>query len=83
MFYNKCISCGRFTHNVINCPRIHFVKKDGYKLAKFKVNLDKYIREQIPKLKRALLKCNWKRMFGSGQLLKDASIFANNGSLVN
>ena len=24
---NKCIVCGRFTHNVAECPKIHLIRK--------------------------------------------------------
>ena len=27
-FVQKCLSCDRYTHNVIDCPRIHFIRKD-------------------------------------------------------
>ena len=26
-FENKCLGCGKLSHNVINCSRIHFVPK--------------------------------------------------------
>lgn len=32
-FIHKCISCDRYSHNVINCPRIHFIRRDIKKLA--------------------------------------------------
>ena len=60
LFENKCVSCGRYTHNVIDCPRIHLVKKDGYKIAQQKLELDKFRSTQNKKIDRSGFRCNWK-----------------------
>ena len=53
-FEKKCISCGRYTHNVIDCDRIHLVKKSLSKVAKDKVErLDKFRSTQNRKIKRS------------------------------
>lgn len=38
----KCLSCDRYTHNVVHCPRIHFVRKDIRKLVSQQNNLRHY-----------------------------------------
>ena len=35
----KCLSCDRYTHNVIECPRIHYVRKNVTSLVKQSANL--------------------------------------------
>lgn len=67
-FIHKCISCDRYTHNVINCPRIHFVRKDIVKLAQQSKHLHNYISEQHKKRKynRLKIRYNWKVHFGNG-----------------
>ena len=78
LFSNKCISCGRYTHNVMNCPRIHLVKKDGYKIMQQKIQLRRYRCEQLKKVGRVPLKYNWKETFGSKELEKEANLLTNN-----
>lgn len=41
-YNSKCVSCDRYTHNVMNCPRIHFIKKEGSKIVQ-KIQLDRFI----------------------------------------
>ena len=64
-FENKCISCGRYTHNVINCPRIHLVKKEGYKIVQQRNELNKFRSSQAKKIDRSDIRYNWKDNFGS------------------
>jgi len=42
---SKCLSCHRYRHNVIDCPRIHFVKKDIRKLIVQKEDLGRFRQE--------------------------------------
>jgi hypothetical protein len=67
-FIHKCISCDRYSHNVINCPRIHFIRKDIMKLAKQHNYLQHYLNEQAKKKKygRLTLRYDWKTHFGNG-----------------
>lgn len=67
-FVNKCISCDRYTHNVIHCPRIHFVRKDIKKLAHQYKHLKKYVDEQTKtkKIDRHMIHYDWKARYGTG-----------------
>lgn len=64
-YINKCISCDRYTHSVVDCPRIHFVRRDAKKLAQQSKHLRKYIDEQgkVKKVNRKLIKYDWKTRF--------------------
>ena len=64
-FENKCISCKRYTHNAIDCPRIHLVKKDAFKIIQQKKEIKKYRESLNKKLNRSSLKYNWKDVFGT------------------
>ena len=33
-YIQKCLSCDRYTHNAIDCPRIHLIRKDPMLLMK-------------------------------------------------
>lgn len=55
-YVQKCLSCDRYTHNVIDCPRIHFIRRDvtsmvlqGKRMDKYKLSLKKkkYKREYV------------------------------------
>jgi hypothetical protein len=67
-FTPKCISCDRYTHNVINCPRIHFVRKDIKKLAVQSQHLDHFVGglTKKKKIERPEVPYDWKRSFGTG-----------------
>jgi len=69
-YTNKCLSCDRYTHNVINCPRIHFVRKNIQKLQSQFKNLTIFINSQKKKKRweRTLTKFNWKNRFAAGEL---------------
>jgi hypothetical protein len=71
-YEHKCISCDRYTHNVINCPRIHFVRKDIKKLAHQYRHLRRYIDEQskIKKVDRNLIKYDWKSRYSANEVDK-------------
>ena len=60
LFENKCVSCGRYTHNVIDCPRIHLIKNDAYKIVQQKMKFDKFRLSQNKKVSRSGFKFNWK-----------------------
>lgn len=67
-YTNKCLSCDRYTHNVINCPRIHFVRKNIKKLQSQFKNLTMFLNSQKKKKRweRTLTKFNWKNRFAGG-----------------
>lgn len=61
-FIHKCISCDRYTHNAINCPRIHFIHKDIKILIQQRKDFQDYINNQNKKKKynRANIRYSWK-----------------------
>lgn len=65
-FVPKCISCDTMTHNVVNCSRIHFVRKDVKKLALQNQGLETFLESQSKKKKfeRFLIRYGWKSRFG-------------------
>lgn len=80
MFEAKCVSCGRYTHNAINCPRIHLVKKEGYKIIAQRKKLDRYRLGQTHKKDRSEFRTNWKTIFGTKQLETEAKMLNRNES---
>ena len=65
------MSCDRYTHNAIDCPRIHFIRKDTLSMVNEKKNILKY-KLQIAKkkkYKREGLKFDWKKMFDEDEML--------------
>jgi len=66
----KCLSCDRYTHNVINCPRIHFVRKDIKKVALQNKQLNSYVNDvkKKKKLERNMIRYCWKKLYGTGEL---------------
>jgi hypothetical protein len=78
-YENKCISCGRYTHNAINCPRIHIVKKDAFKIVQQRIQLSKYRSEQLKKAERNCLSSNWKLCFKDKRLENKVKELVNNG----
>lgn len=81
---HKCISCDRYTHNVINCPRIHFIRSDIKKLAEQSKYYLNYIIEQkkIKKFRRYSLKYSWKSHFANGELEKGMNLMMMNNDSV-
>lgn len=79
----KCISCDRYTHNAINCPRIHFTRSDIKKLAQQSKHYLNYIIEQhkVKKYRRLNLKYGWKSHFANGELEKGMTLMMNNDSV--
>ncbi len=70
-YTNKCLSCDRYTHNVVNCPRIHFIRKNIHKLQTQFKNLTMFINSQKKKKEnweRSLVKFNWKNRFATGEM---------------
>jgi hypothetical protein len=56
------------THNVINCPRIHFVRKDVKKLCQQNLFLHKFVDDQgkKKKMERSLIRYDWKARYSTG-----------------
>ena len=60
-YINKCLSCKRFTHNVMECPRIH-LKPRGILKILLHERKDEFLRERVEAKKcvRSNLRFNWK-----------------------
>ena len=82
-YMHKCISCDRYTHNVINCPRIHFIRSDINNLAQQSKHFLNYVTEQhkVKKYRRFSLKYSWKSHFANGELEKGMNLMMNNESV--
>ena len=61
--YNKgCLACDRLSHNVTECPRIHFKPKKAETIfLKEKYSNQKNIQKRKNKYNRANTKTNWKK----------------------
>jgi len=63
-YVHKCMSCDRYTHNVINCPRIHYIRRDVVSMANQIKRMEKFrLGLSNRKYKRELLRDNWKVNF--------------------
>ena len=59
-----CLSCGRYTHNVIDCPRIHFIRREVCSIIKDQKNIERFkLGLKNKKSKREVLRHNWKKKF--------------------
>jgi hypothetical protein len=68
-FLSKCLSCGRYTHNVLDCPRIHLVKKKTSKIAIKNIKILRNLSDKVKKkINRNDLRLNWKVLYGTGYL---------------
>jgi hypothetical protein len=65
-FLNKCVACDRFTHNVIACPRIHFIPNSANYIVmkeRHKANLKANLQTRNIKYKKNRSPRRWKLEF--------------------
>lgn len=64
-FLNKCLSCDRYTHNVLSCPRIHFIPKDAVKIIRCERRLNDLLHthKRGAHLSRERRRLSWKGHF--------------------
>lgn len=76
-YLQKCLSCDRYSHNVMECPRIHYIHRNVVSMVKQEKNFEAYRASHRHKRKfnRESMRDNWKNSFqGAGNLGK-ANVF--------
>lgn len=71
-YVQKCLSCDRYSHNAIDCPRIHFIRRDLMSITRQDKAMEKYQEEEHQRKKRKFrrgnAKDNWKLIFAKNSL---------------